>query len=72
MITAEAQTDSLTAAFFLLKFDRDLLFYKAQADSSLYEARISDIRAGYSRQMWTVLASTIMTLMLVWVATQYE
>ena len=62
--TAVAQTDSLTTAFFLLKFDYDLLAARSEAKDALIEARISDLKADHLRQMYTIVATAVLTALL--------
>lgn len=66
--TSEAQTDSLTAAFFLLKYDYDLTTAKAEADSITYEIRLSTLEDTYKRQMWTI-AGTVLSMLLLYFVT---
>jgi len=62
--TTAAQTDSLTAAFFLLRYDYELLTAKAEADSVTYEIRMSYLEYSHRRQVWTVMGTAAVMLVL--------
>jgi len=65
---ATAEDDSLTMAFFLLKYDFDLYKGKAEAESATFENRIADIRADHRRTIITALISALITGTLFYLA----
>lgn len=72
ILISEAEVDSLTQAFFLLKYDYDVLYAKSEADSMVFAQRISDIRAGYSRQILVVGVTALVTGLLFYAGSQIE
>jgi len=69
---ATSERDSLTAAFFLLKFDHEVLSAKAEADSVNNAWAIERLEAGYKRQALTVLATAIVSFFFFWAGSRLE
>jgi hypothetical protein len=61
MEMATAEDDSLTMAFFLLKYDFDLSVATSEAREAALENRIADIKADQKRTIITVIITAVVT-----------